>query len=513
MSRFSSAVRLVSLFAVGAWLLTAGPGDANAQDSVTRADEVRSAVLRLDLDEASRLLEAGGRDGTALGLERGRFLLYATRYDEAVEVLERPDVARTEEGAQLGVLARNCARSVAGAFVIEDAFHGIVVRVQDDRDQVLVPILGEVVEGTRKAIRRDMGVELPRPLRIELVRDHFSLASMTGLPEEAARTTGTVAIANWGRVAMVSPRATTSGFPWLDTLAHELAHVALGMGTRDRAPLWLQEGVAKHIETRWRRPDAYDDYPSSDALAVAGFARGLARAFDDIGPSVAMLPTAEHAMVVFAEVESFIRYLVKEVGPDLLPELVSRLGADLDDGDVSALLETMTGRDLEVWTEEWRKSIEGADPALPPELTLAEGPPASMEAVRGVRLGKLLLARGHEAAAAKALSVPREQMPRELQVRYLLAKAYLRMGRTEEAIAQVREAEPPMVPYADAFAMHGSFLVRQQDREGAELAFFRAISLNPWNTEVACEALDAPSLPPDDDRAALCVAARTWPRY
>src|SRR4029079_3031549 len=110
-------------------------------------------------------------------------------------------------------------------------------------------------------LMKDLGVELLKPLRIDLVRDQFTLAEMTGLPEEAARTTGTVAIAKCGRVTMISPRATSNGYPWLDTLAHEMTHLALSRGTRDNAPLWLQEGVAKREETRWREKQPPANFP------------------------------------------------------------------------------------------------------------------------------------------------------------------------------------------------------------------------------------------------------------
>ncbi len=100
---------------------------------------------------------------------------------------------------------------------------------------------------------------------------------MTGLPEQAARTTGTVAVAKWGRVTMISPRATDRGYPWLDTLAHEMTHLALSRGTRDKAPLWLQEGVAKREETRWRIEEPLDDVPAIDAVAAVGIEKGLGR--------------------------------------------------------------------------------------------------------------------------------------------------------------------------------------------------------------------------------------------
>ena len=49
---------------------------------------------------------------------------------------------------------------------------------------------------------------------------------MTGLPYESAQTTGTVAVAKWGRVTLLSPRASHHGYAWRDTIAHELTHLA-----------------------------------------------------------------------------------------------------------------------------------------------------------------------------------------------------------------------------------------------------------------------------------------------
>jgi hypothetical protein len=82
--------------------------------------------------------------------------------------------------------------------------------------------------------------------------------------EEALRTTGMVTIANWGRVTTVTFRSMNAGYPWMDTLAHELTHVALGMARGTARPCGLQEGIAKYFS---RRPDAYDDHSSPDALA------------------------------------------------------------------------------------------------------------------------------------------------------------------------------------------------------------------------------------------------------
>src|SRR5262249_61080970 len=106
-----------------------------------------------------------------------------------------------------------------------DAARGINIRFQDESDAPLAPFLADVAAAARESLLRDLKVELPRPLRIELVRDLFTLAATTGLPESAAQPTGTVAGAPWGRATMISPRARPRGYPWADTMAAEPAHL------------------------------------------------------------------------------------------------------------------------------------------------------------------------------------------------------------------------------------------------------------------------------------------------
>ncbi|PKN32616.1 MAG: hypothetical protein CVU63_18565, partial [Deltaproteobacteria bacterium HGW-Deltaproteobacteria-20] len=102
---------------------------------------------------------------------------------------------------------------------------------------------------------------------------------------EEALTTGTVTIANGGRVTMVTSRSMNAGYPWMDTLAHELTHVAVGMG----GPRPFGCGRASPCTSRSAR--------SGRMPTTAGLEMGLARKFDEIGPPVALLPPAAHAIV------------------------------------------------------------------------------------------------------------------------------------------------------------------------------------------------------------------------
>lgn len=500
---------LAGLASIG--VLSAGSQNANALGADT-AHQIRDRVLRLQLVEAEALVASSDTASPAIELERGRMLYYETRYDEAVAALDRADVSATDEGARLGGLARACARATAGAAIVIDEPHRIVVRMQDDRDRVLVPMLGKIVDDVRAALDRDFGIGLPTPLRIELVRDHFSLAEMTGLPETSARTTGTVAIANWGRVTMLSPRSMTGGYPWEVTLAHELTHVALGMATADRAPLWFQEGMAKFEETRWRAADPWDDYPSSDSLAATGYDTGLAMDIEHLGPSVAMLPTPQQAMVVFAQVHSFVRYVHRESGPQALPEIIAEMGRGSSVQDVRNAIVRGTGRPMEDWVSSWRRSLETQPRDVPAELGIGKPMPAGHgNAARETRLGELLLGRKQPGAAVRVLGRARESAPKELRIRALLAEGMMSLGRADVAREEVSPAGPPHYADPTAFALRGFFLRQAGDEPAAESSFRQALALAPWNPQVACERLVEPLVPRDLERAALCRAARQWP--
>ncbi len=504
-----SRARLL-LVAIVAGVCVLAPVRAQAQDQA-RAARAHSLIMEMEFAEAAKVLQGAPEDDSALALERGRLLLYTTDYDKAVELLDRPDVARSQEGMRLGSLARDCARSMAGALVVPDPEHGVVVRMQDDHDAALAPMLGEVAQRARQALARDLGVELPVPIRIELVRDQFALSAMTGLPEQSARTTGTVAVANWGRVAILTPRAPPDGYPWMDTLAHELTHLAIARGTRDRAPLWFQEGVAKHEETRWRDPDPSDEIPSPDSVAAVGFDLGLGRNFDDFGPSIAMLPSADQAMIAFAEVQSFIEFWVREAGPTAVPKA---LEAMKNGSDVADAIRTASSKDMANWNELWRKHIASASRQLPPELGLGSGAvrPEHAKAGRSLRLGTLLLDRGHPQAAASMLQQAQTIVPSELIVRARLAKAWLALDREPDAWRELESVGPTLSPNAEAFALRGSLQRQRGDLAQAAISFSKALSMDPWEPAVACEMLQAPQLPQDRIRAALCDAARKWPQ-
>jgi len=505
------AKRILAAMAIASSLSGAAKSDAYVPllGDLDRARRAREATIELDVKAAREILKDADPSDTSLALEQSRLLVYEGECDAAVSLLSRPDLANRPEAMELGDVARGCARATAGTVTVRDEERGVIVRLQDDEDRALVPIIMDVALRARAMLAKELGVELPLPMRIELVRDQFTLAAMTGLPEKAAQTTGTVAVAKWGRVTMISPRATVNGYAWLDTLAHELTHLALTRGTRDKAPLWLQEGVAKRQETRWRESEPLDEVPPADVVARVGLDKGLGVELDHIGPSIAMLPSAEQAQVAFAEVASFVRYWALEAGDEALPQLVVRLKSIDKPEDVGQAIADVSAADFATWIKRWRTHIESLPKDLPPDLEPGVMPSNVKEIARRVRLGELLQTRGHARAASIERARAHTLVPFEATVRAHLAESLISMGDTQNAAPLVERVEDVHGRFGRWFSLNG---LLHPDPIDLDRPFRLGIALDPLEPSVACEEKPAPELPKDAIRSAICEAARRAPR-
>ena len=459
-----------------------------------QATLARAMIAGLDLDAARVVLARADASDPAIALERARLAVYDGDCDGATAILASPQTAKLaeDEGDGLAEIARGCARVTAATVVEEDKPHAIVVRFQDDADRALMPLLVDTVVKARDQLTRDLGVDWPKPTRIVVVRDLKALAAMTGIPYQSATTTGTVGIAKWGRVTLLSPRASQHGFPWRDTLAHELTHLAVTHASGDRAPLWLQEGIAKREETRWRGPSPLDDRPTPESVVAYGIQKHLDLSLDKLGPSIAMLPSADQAMVAFAEVTSFLRYLWAQSGDEAMKKFLAALRSG---SAIESAMSTTTGADLAGWDGKWRAHL----------ATLGEKPPAALvfadtkeaRAMREkVRLAELLIGRGHDKDAATELDAVSGALLADPHVRYLKARA-LEKSSPDDARRVLGEPAEILGSYAPWWAIRARLAT--DGSAGADYA--EAVAQDPFDVDAACED-GAKSADP------LCAAAR-----
>lgn len=469
----------------GARSAHAGPLD---KLHVIQAEE---AILGLDYDVARKHLAAADPGDPDANRERGRLALYEADCDAAVNTLSTPEILATDEGANLADMARGCARVTAATVLDEDKEHSVWIRYQDEADRALTPIIVDTVVKARDTLTKDLGVSWPKPTRIIVVRDLLALSAMTGLPYDSAKTTGTVAVAKWGRVTLLSPRASSHGYQWRDTIAHELTHLAVTRASVDRAPLWLQEGIAKREEVRWRPPGPFDDRPSPDAIAQWGIRKKIDLPLDKLGPSIAMLPSADAAMVAFSEVTSFVRYFADHAGTDPLPKLLGSLGErELDQSHrtVDEALVAVTSADLKAWDERWRVDLaaRSLDP-LPPFFGGGAAIPDAATSREKVRLAELLFGRGHAQSALDTVVDLPKVFLEDPSVRYLRARSLESLGKSEDARTALAGPADVTSGYGPWWAIRGRLARSAGDGATADSSFAEAIALDPFDVEAACE--------------------------
>jgi hypothetical protein len=504
-------------------------GGAAARDALPALlQQASDALLELDLERARAIL--GELRGATLELslrerlevERARLALDAGDCDAAMAIVEGlpPSAPGLPPVADV---AKTCRLAVAGAFVLEDEARGMWLRLQDPADMPLVPFIKDVIDQARTAAQRDLGVDLPRPLRVDVVRDLNSLSAISGLPLEAAQTTGTVAVARWGRVTFLSPSAAPGGYPWQDTMAHELIHLALSRATRDSAPLWLQEGVAKRQESRWRLPRSFDDPTEFDRVALTALVNDESVGVNALGPSIAMLPSARAASIAFAEVSSFINYWIAVNGRAAFRLFLAELKT-IGSGDADTALVSTSGYDLSAWIARWQLHLLERSEELLPHGGGGTGSDLFTGA-QALSVGDVLWSRHRYVAAAdwfgRAVKPAAQASPSAVPptaARARAAKAALALGNIEAAAAAIAPVDTRERGTGEWYALRGRF-AGDAVRTVHDDDFSTALGSDPWQELAACRGYlaSAPagvaSFDPNAnaDWRALCQAARARP--
>lgn len=484
--------------------------------------QISNAITEMDVTRAAELISKVKTPSLDLALERARLAIYFGDCDGAAAILRAPDLQATKAGASLNNLATRCAMATAGSLIVEDKLKGLWFRLQDADDKVLLPYIADVVSKALTQHAKDLGTELPRPIRVDLVRDLFTLSAISGLPLQAAETTGTVAVARWGRVTLLSPRAAPEGYPWQDTVAHELSHLVVSRATRDNSPLWLQEGLAKHQETRWRPVQPFDEQYQPDKIAYVAMATGQQVGLDQLGSSIAMLPSPQAASIAFAEVTSFIQFWIGVNGATALKLLLQDLRG-LGPDAVDAGLKSVSGYSLANWDRRWRHSLREKfkGQTLPSlDVLLGGGVVFDKKVSQSVRLSDLLFERGHGVASSERIFPELEQHGADGFLRFRYARGFADEGDqsgTDKALGEVADLKTPHFGW---FALKGYSERLRGNIEAAEHLFALAVARHPLSEVVGCQGewqrrsqgyAAATSQRPDGERARqLCEAARRW---
>ncbi|MFI5305865.1 MAG: peptidase MA family metallohydrolase [Polyangiales bacterium] len=501
------------------------PASRAASTARTPIERTADAISELRLDEAQHLLEQlalAQANAPEVLFEQGRLRFYLGDYAGAVALADRalPGAnAQQRKGWQSMRDLMAATLDVTQGFERKVSGDGrYVVRFPPGKDAVLADYALEVLGRADHALQRTFGVSLPGPLRVEIYASPQTLAQVSALTVEQIETTGTVALSKWNRLMVTSPKALVRGYPWADTITHELVHLVVSRATGDRAPVWLQEGTAKLFERSWRERDPGMELdPGGRALLADATAKGKLLTFEQMHPSIAMLPSEDDAALAFAQVATFMQRYVERYGLDKLREAFVSIKNGMDAREALSKAAAVPFAKLE---SEWRASLPTKSDGpllhrLKRRFRRGDGPSdesaevTESEARRLLRIGDLLWDRGRASAAAKEYEKAHHADGLDPIVAARFGRAALQAGNAQAAAEALTPQVRSYPSHEPSQALLGAARLQLGERQAARDALSEAIWLNPFDPQPHCDLARASDDPAQAKREQLaCDALR-----
>jgi tetratricopeptide (TPR) repeat protein len=382
------------------------------------------------------------------------------------------------------------------------------------KDAVLAPYALDTLEKAYRALTEDFHFTPPGRIRVEVLNDDEALARLSTLTIEQIRTTGTIAICKFNRLMIISPKALLHGYDWRDTLNHEFVHYVVSMKSRNTVPIWLHEGLAKYEETRWRGEGGEAMTPAAEALLGQAVKHDKLVTFEQMHPSMALLPSQEQAATAFAEVFHAVEFLKKKGGTPLWNKIIDELkgGATYQEAVSHAY-----GASFTRFVADWKvylgtlkypaelislesERLKFKDRVLHPkkkdaieDTSLSDFADITDEPARQwAHLGGLLLVRKHPQAAIDEFEKAYARVgSRSVQLADLYAEALVGAARFDEAREVLRSALQ-LHPDDEPSHLHlGSVLLAGKDPQGAVAQLLAGVNTDPFDPRLHEELLRA----------------------
>jgi tetratricopeptide (TPR) repeat protein len=466
---------------------------------LARADALLEMEVCLDHFDLACARQVRDRVSTsdAIATDRAELWLafHEGRYDDAVAALERLEAVGVRvEDLERGVPYRPTAESARG--MVEAVRGAVAVRYSPGPDRILVDEALDVLEGSRLVYDEVFGAGPPQTIVLDIFPTATRFIGASGIPPESVRTTGVIALSKWTRLLLTSPRALGRGYGWKDTVAHEYIHLVVAYNTRNRAPVWLQEGLAKHLETWWRGDRSGHLDAHAQSLLAEAVRSGAFVPFEKFARSMAYLDSGEEAALAFAQVSTMIQFMLETTGPAGLAQLMERVG---DGEDAQSVVADLAGfEDFERFRTGWRawlRSLPLVQEQLASLPVVLDGEGGDFDGdpllsgrpdlARFARLGDLLRQRGHYEAALieydKAADPTQPPSPLLLARRAVCHRALKQPEKAVRLLKQGVELYPEFTPVQKSL---GQMLAEQGQNRAALKALLAAHDLNPYDPEV-----------------------------
>jgi len=400
--------------------------------------------------------------------------------------------------AQLALVS-STAETVKG-FVSRDSENGFFqIRTRPGKDELLIHFAGKTLEAIRARLQRDLGYAPKDKIRVEIYAEPATLARVSPLTKRDIERSGTVALCKYNRLMIVSPAALLRGYGWLDTLAHEYVHLVISRISNNAVPIWLQEGLAKYFETRWRQ--GRDKPPPLSPIQGHLLADALRKRklipWAAMHPSMAKLPSQKATTLAFAQVQTAIAFIIERAKLDGLRQLLAAQRAGVSDWGAVQKITTLTKKGFQARYVQYLRSLKPRRMAgLAHHARRYGKKPTKEQRAKRIkakkardffRLADMLRQRKLTQAAIIEYKKARAIVgDRDATIANALGRAYLEVDNPNQAVNSLLPVLEYYPELAGAQTTVGVAYLRAGNRPAATKHLLVALRINPFNPEVHC---------------------------
>lgn len=381
------------------------------------------------------------------------------------------------------------------------------VRYQPGLDSVLVARAAETLVLTDKYATPLLGDIPPGETITEIFPDARSFIAASSLTKDDVYSTGVIALSKWSRLLLTSPRARSGGYDWRSSLSHEYIHLVVSHNSKDNAPVWLQEGIARFLEERWDNDGGFALKRSDETNLVEGLRNNDLVPFEEMHPSLAKIKvfrsngevdgpaSARRAGRAYAQLATLVQYSVELGGERTLNRTLQLVAEEVDPREALAQgagVESFA--QLEAGWRRWLASQQLKEYDVEERPVVLDGgdeaeadPILSSRRDLGnyLRLGDLLAKAEHPKAALVEYERAAEEVGESVSpmLNERKARAYLALKEYSVAEALLDETLKDYPRDYRTLLALGELRRVRKDYQGALTAYDSALSYNPFSLE------------------------------
>jgi tetratricopeptide (TPR) repeat protein len=450
---------------------------------------------------AQKAIRSNANSAAALAFD-GRVKFYQGRYADALASLDKAlAIDSKNQRTQGWKLFSQLTLDVVKPLKRFESPH-FVLYLDEKRDGILANEALATLEKTYEAIGSELGYYPKEKVRVEIAPDSSAFNAISTLSLRDIEETGAVGICKFNKLMIISPRALSFGYRWLDSVSHEYVHYVIVAVSNNQAPIWLHEGMAHFYETRWRKPappkDAAEDYlsPASQTLLVQALQKDQFVGFKNMEPSLIRLETPEQVQLAYAEAASAVDFINERKGRAGIRDLLTTL----NEKPTPQAIEKVFGMSFASFETGWKaflkskglKEIEGSrvrklkvkkDQSEDEDLVELKEI-QSVVARNRTHLADQLLAKGRQPAAVNEYQRALQAAPRSPVILNKLGRVLIQMKRYDEALPPLKTSLELDPDNANTYVQLGRVEHASKHYAQSRAALEEAVQINPFNPTI-----------------------------